>query len=275
MKINIKCISKACDELNIKYNYVDKFKDVLVIESNPKKYFIQTATPFNSEDVMRICRDKDYTYQILKNDINTPKTLSFLDPFCNPIYKDYIKEKSYDEVVNQITEVFDFPLVLKKNSGSMGENVFKCETKESLQKALNIIFDQSSKHYDYIMLAQEYISIAKEYRVIVFEKEVILLYEKNTDQATFIGNLSPLHWENSKAILVTDDILIKKITDFIKPIYKSLNIVYGGLDVAIDESGKSWLIEINSKPGFDIFVKDNGEEPLVEMYTEILKSYLI
>ena len=160
------------------------------------------------------------------------------------------------------------------NKGSHGDNVFLCKTAEEVDHAINKIFDSNSKFYDYIALAQEYLPIQKEYRVIIFREKIIFAYEKNIEEAQFVGNLSPLHWENSRAILVKDEGLINEFKNFISPIFTQLDLIFGGLDIVIDKDNQMWLIELNSKPGFEYFVACNGYDEVVKMYEILLRDLL-
>ncbi|MCY7332213.1 MAG: YheC/YheD family protein, partial [Pseudanabaena sp. CAN_BIN31] len=86
--------------------------------------------------------------------------------------------------------------------------------------------------------------------------------------------LSPLHWEGAIAKQVNDSRTIDAINEFIKPIFQKMPaIAYVGLDVALDDRGIYWLIEANSHPNFDIFIRDNGEEAIVGLFEKIL-NYL-
>ena len=87
-----------------------------------------------------------------------------------------------------------------------------------------------------------------------------------------MGNLSPLHWENSHTILINDSELINTIQDFIQPMYDVIPAIYLGIDVAIDDKGKFYIIEINKAPGLEMFVRDNGLEPIVEMQKYIIND---
>src|SRR6185369_17963468 len=98
---------------------------------------------------------------------------------------------------------------------------------EEVAAAVQAIFEKNPQGYDHVVLAQEYSSGVKEYRAVVFEKNVVLLYEKDVTGARFTGNLSPLHWEESKAVLIKDQHLIRGIQAFIAPVYDLLDLCYG------------------------------------------------
>ena len=62
------------------------------------------------------------------------------------------------------------------------------------------------------------------------------------------------------------------IQDFIQPMYDVIPAIYLGIDVAIDDKGKFYIIEINKAPGLEMFVRDNGLEPIVEMQKYIIND---
>jgi len=269
---NTECIITACENLKMKYEILDDNSNLIKIDLKNPAYFSNSSVPFNREDVVSLCLDKDFSYRVLKNVVNMPKTRSYLDPHGNEKYNNYRKHFSSDEIITNVLNEFRLPVIIKMNKGSHGDNVFFCKTAEEISPAIGKIFDQNSKFYDYIALAQEYISIKKEYRVIIFNKKIIFAYEKNIDEGKFTGNLSPLHWENSKAILMNDDELINKLTQFISPIFTQLDLIFGGLDIVMDSDNQMWLIELNSKPGFEYFTQSNGNDEVVKMYEILLKD---
>ncbi len=269
---NIECLIKACNETNTSYKILDEHSNFIQVGTINPHYFIQTKVPFQRSDFVQICKDKDYTYKLLNNSVEIPFTKSYLDPFVSPDYDEYKKESSYDEILLDILKSFTLPVIIKKNKGSVGRNVFLCRSEEEVEKAVKKVLDQSSKDYDYLVLAQEYIDIKKEYRVVIYNEKVDFVYLKDNSQGEFVGNLSPLHWENSKAILIEDKVLydgLQKLTDLIS---KKLELKWAGLDVVEDKSGKYWLIEVNAHPSFTRFVEDNDDETVVSLYKKVLED---
>lgn len=272
MLTNIKLWIAACKELNINYEILHPSQNLMRIKLDKYYYFVNYCPPFNSQAVAHIFKDKAYTYQLLHHQIKTPQTVSFLSPFCEEKYKEYLQFQNIEEITHQIINKFQLPVIVKRNQGSTGNNVFVCHSQDEVKSSLETIFDFNHKNYDYIALAQEYVEIKNEYRAVIFNNKLILLYEKDKSNAKFAGNLSPLHWEGSEAKYINNATLIKAIEDFIQPIFQEIEVKYAGLDIAIDKNGEFWLIEINSHPNYEIFVRDNGEEIIINIFKDILNN---
>jgi glutathione synthase/RimK-type ligase-like ATP-grasp enzyme len=276
MLTNIEILLAACEELNIPYEILHPSQNLIRLKQGGEEYyFVNYMTPFNSASLAEIFKDKEYTYQLLNGKINTPRTLGFVSPHCEEKYKKYLSFPDIESIVLEVNKNFAFPVILKRNRGAGGNNVFLCKTIEQIKEALEIIFNVNSKDYDYVALAQEYIEIAHEYRAVFCKEKLVLLYEKDKSQAEFAGNLSPLHWEGAKAKHIINPNLMSEIEDFVKPVFAEIAINYAGLDIALDKKGQYWLIEINSSPNYDIFVRDNDRPIVVTMFKGILDSLIL
>lgn len=105
-------------------------------------------------------------------------------------------------------------------------------------------------------------------------KKIELVYEKDISQATFSGNLSPLHWDGAVARKIdrTEDAqLWNDLEHFVAPLFEQLSLVYGGLDICVDLAGNYCLIEINSQPAYKLLVESEGEQILVDLYVKIVQ----
>ncbi|MEG4963966.1 MULTISPECIES: YheC/YheD family protein [unclassified Microcoleus] len=276
MLTNIELLLAACQELNIPYEILHPSQNLIRIKHRGENYyFVNYSMPFNSPSIAQIFKDKEYTYQILNGKINTPRTLAFVSPHYQEKYKKYLTLPDIESIVLEVNKNFALPMILKRNSGAGGNNVFLCETREQIQEALEIIFNIDSKNYDYVALAQEYIEIAHEYRAVFCKEKLVLLYEKDKSQAKFAGNLSPLHWEGAKAKHIINPTLMSEIEDFVKPVFAEMAINYAGLDIALDKNGAYWLIEINSIPNYEIFVRDNDRQIVVTMFKGVLETLIV
>ena len=272
MPSQIDCLKKACNNLKIPFQILDKEGLFISIRINNKsQYFISNKTPLDKNITTNIVTDKFRSYQLLNSLIKMPKSMIFMDPQVKDSYKKHLNEMTVEKICQSIEENFSYPIIIKKNSGYQGINVLNVQSREAAIKALTIIYNHQSEFYDHLALVQEKIEIKKEYRVTVIDKQIELIYLKDKKDAKFIGNISPLHWQNSKAILIKDNTLKEKIQNFIDPIFKKLDLNYAGLDIVLDEKDQLYLLEINASPTYEYFVKNNGEKELIKIYEKILK----
>ncbi|MBW4424847.1 MAG: ATP-grasp domain-containing protein [Nostoc desertorum CM1-VF14] len=270
---NLLLLLKACEKLNINYEIIHPTENLVKIKLNNKQhYFCNYSTPLINQSVAQIIKDKEYTYHILKQKVKLPQTVGFLSPFCDLQYKIYLKFPSFQDIVLEVKDKFEIPVILKKNSGSGGCNVFLCHNIDEIEAALKEIFNINNRKYDYVAIAQEYIHIKSEYRAVFLNKQLVLLYEKDITDAKFAGNLSPLHWDGAKAKYINDPQILLEIANFAKPIFEELDLDYGGLDIVLDRDNQYWLIEVNSSPNYTIFTRDNGEEPVLKVFEKMLIS---
>jgi glutathione synthase/RimK-type ligase-like ATP-grasp enzyme len=269
---NIKMLLEACKRLDIGYEILHPNQNLVKVKICDREfYFTNYSTPLTPQSIAEIFKDKQYFYQVFRDVVKMPRTVSFISPYCDQKYKEYLQFSTIEEIIAEIESNFELPIILKRNRGSGGNNVFKCSDLLQIRNALDHIFNVNSKNYDYVALAQEHIHIVKEYRSVCLNQEQVILYDKDFSQAEFTGNLSPLHWDGAIAKQVTNHETIAAIAEFIKPIFQKMPIAYVGLDVAIDDRGVYWLIEANSHPNFDIFIRDNGEDAVVQLFEKILK----
>lgn len=272
MLTNIRMLMQACKNSSIAYEILHPNQNVVKVKFGDREYyFTNYSTPLTSQSVAEIFKDKQYFYQIFQGVVRMPRTLSFISPYCDEKYLEYLEFSSIDKIITEIKKNFALPVILKRNRGSGGNNVFKCTDLLEVRNALDHIFNINSKNYDYVALVQEPIHIIKEYRSVCLNHEQIVLYEKDISQAKFTGNLSPLHWEGAIAKQIDDVHVMQAINQLIKPIFQKMAIAYVGLDIAFDNQGNYWLIEANSHPNFDIFIRDNGEEAIVQLFQKILE----
>ncbi len=264
---------EACQQVNISYEILHRSQNIVRIKPDQRYYyFVNYSMPFNSKTITDILKDKEYTYTLLKDVIRMPRTIGFLSPFCDQSYQKYLAHKTITAIEKEILKQFELPLIIKANRGATGKNVFLCKREEVIGDYLKKIFDIKNKDYDYVALAQDYIKIDREYRAIFFKEKLVLLYEKDKSGAQYIGNLSPLHWEGAKARHITNANTISTVEKFVKPIFQELPVTYAGLDIAIDQNEKHWLIEINSAPNYSIFTQDNDKEVIVKIFKEMLET---
>ncbi len=214
-----------------------------------------------------VCKDKEHTYNLLHEHVLMPKTVGFLDYNVAEEYQKYLKYRSKEAIISAIKNKFCFPLVIKKNKGALGVNVFLCLSRSEISESLDKIFNKNSSQYDYVAIAQEYIEPDREFRIIYFRGRPVLAYERISDNKRF----GVRYWDTAKGrtIPLDDAMIVMSIT-------KNLNYAIGlpglefvGVDVILDNDGKYVLIELNSAPKFNNFIANNGKDKVILMYEKI------
>lgn len=268
----IRCLVKACRELGIEPDFLDDNRNFVRVRAGGRPYyFINFTSPIGRQDILRICRDKAFTHRLIRDRIRTPRTRDYLDPLCRKEYRKYAPLPSHAAIIEDMTAGFEFPMVVKRNQGTRGRNVFLCRSRRDVENAVAAVFDPRTKTYDYVVLAQEWIPNAVEYRLIWMDGEIPLVYRKDTAGASFAGNLSPLHWEHARAVPADDPGLLKRFQTFLAPLPDILELGFSGLDILQDEAQRLWLLEINSQPDFALFIRDNGDDRIVTIYRRLLQ----
>jgi len=273
MNLQQQALIHACDKLGIKWEFVDEYQIALKIYTDPIRLMTHSVNSFLSFATAEILKDKDFTHQLVQDVVKMPKFKSYFNPNSSSRYKRYKKHSSINEIVNDITNSFSYPVIIKKNKGSAGRFVFRCEGSLDVENALYQIFSQTSWRYDYVALAEELIDIKKEYRVVTIGNKVDFLYLKDNSNAVFRGNLSPLHYSGASAILIEDLDLQNRIEQFIKPVFDLIDLPMAGFDIAEDQDNNLYLIEINGSPSMKIFARDNGVDKVEAFYYRLLKTH--
>lgn len=268
---NISLIKKAADELGLPHELNEDGNYLIVRKNEINFHFVNNLTPFNSSSIYALSKDKAFAYDFLNSDVKMPKTKSYLDPACNPKYNYLLKQKNIKEIVMDIEKKFDLPLMVKMNRGSFGRHVFVCKNKKEVKKALKKIYNKKDKNYDYIALAQTLLDVKREFRAIYFRGEILLVYEKSSDNK--LKSQSPLHNDGARATLIQkDDKIYSEIEKFVSNSSRMKDVEFSGLDIAVDTSGEMWLLEVNDGPIFSISSEIIGPKPFVEMYRQILQK---
>ncbi len=276
MLSNIRCLVKACDNLGLSWQAFDKEQNLIAVtiettreETQTTALFQLNKTPFNSEIFYNICRDKMHSFQVLADKVNMPLTRSFLDFNIEQKYRQYLDCHSLEQALDNLKVHFNYPLVIKQNQGALGINVFLCRTPDEASAALTTIFDNQSKDYDYLAIAQQFIETRHEYRLVCVYGDPVLAYKRG-DGLTF--NCS--YWEQGQeAQLIHDASTIERLYEFVKPADDLLAPGIVGYDIIEDTTGQFWLIEVNSSPRFDNITAVAGDEPVVALYEKALTAF--
>ncbi|HEY4499421.1 MAG TPA: hypothetical protein VJH94_05195 [Candidatus Paceibacterota bacterium] len=256
----LKCLKEACKRLGFSFFEIDENGNLIEVHtSKGKLFFANFATPFNSGAAEHICSDKEFTFTLLHKVMKMPGTVGYFDPSFREGYDRFKKFDDVEEIITDIEQRFSYPLVVKKNSGMRGINVFLCKNREEAKKALEEIYREDSPDYDYVALAQEYVKPIAHIRAVFFQGKIVLSYKTEAlwGIATRAGDIK--------------DAPDSEIEKFIEPIQRIFPLQFAGADILKDGEGKLWLLELNSRPGFTQFIREHGQDSVIAMYEKILK----
>ncbi len=162
----------------------------------------------------------------------------------------------------------EYPLVIKRNRGCQGHNVFLCQNQEEMITAIRTVFDKRTPWYDFVVLAQEYIPTQSEYRLVCFRRKPVFAYERYAEGVDFKVE----YWETGKVIPITDEDRLNELHSVIKSTFPALDVGFGGFDISYGHDDNQYLLEINARPLFDHFAEECGNETVITMYHNILKE---
>lgn len=209
---------------------IDLDKDIYVAQALSSKIRM-----FNRADAILKSDDKMLTLLALKDTgIKTPKTISF--PLC---YTTDINDVVIDSFLDRVEKELFYPLVFKKNHGSMGRQVSLIKNREELYKIyLENRFDQC--------MFEEFLKahIGQDYRLIMIGDRCIAAMSR-TNKNDFRSNIAL----GGIGKDVTDSIPEEFKITAIKAC-KALGLDYAGIDLSEDESGHPIFIEANCNAFF-------------------------
>ena len=194
---------------------------------------------FNKPDFIKMCDDKSLTFIRCANEgIRMPLTITAPLVYSSSTNIHY---EFLDEVIKKI----GLPMIVKKVYGSLGEGVYKVDTKEQLINLYTEICHSP-------ILFQKYMGKSKGYsiRVLIIDGKVFGGFRR-INKGDFRSNFG----ETASGEIIKNP---EKYFTFAGEIAKKLQIEYAGIDFLDDENGDPVLCEINSNAFFEEFEKVTG-----------------
>lgn len=206
---------------------------------------------FNSGEAIEICDDKALTFIKLKNtDIKMPKT--FVAPMTfDKEYKDYT-------FVLQVQESLGYPMVIKENKGSFGEQVYLVNNyNEAVDKIKNI------RHCNFIM--QEFVERSKgnDVRIHVVGDKVVTAMERINEDDFRANVTNGGKMKGYKPSEAQCEMALK--------VCRHLKLDFAGVDIMFGKNGEPVLCEVNSNAHFkNIYdcTKVNVAEQIIDYILE-------
>lgn len=165
--------------------------------------------------------------------------IDVVDTISLPLVYHQPEEKHYAAIDSAI-EKYGLPLILKRAYGSLGEGVFKINSKDELYQ----IYGQ---YYRDPLCIQPYIETDNSsIRVLVLDHKIIGAI-KRIGEEDFRSN--------SGQTTSQPYTLDKTLEQIVGTLIKELDIDYAGIDFLVSKEGKYLFLEINSNAFFDEFSK--------------------
>ncbi len=138
-------------------------------KNGKKRYFRYTSIDLNTLGSSEVAKDKDYANFFMKKMgyPTIPGKTFFAKHWCQAI-----NSKRNAVAAYTYAKKLGFPVIVKPNSGSQGNNIILAHNKVELNSALQKVFLQ-----DKIALVQKYI-IGNDYRVVVLDNKIISAYQR-------------------------------------------------------------------------------------------------
>ena len=279
MITNIELSLEACKQLNISYEILHPEKNVFRIKLNNKLYyFANDTTPVNSQAISYLLKDKEYIYNLFKNKLRVPKTLSFLSPLVNKYtLKRYLEYPPISKMLDMVAQDFDMPVLVRKSTGRSKKNQFLCSNIAEVESAAKQIFDINNKNYDSVALVQEHIEFAHRYIAIGLYNELVLLYNLGVNKFGIIvdSKISCNSGESKDNVgkQVANPEILKAVYNFMQPIFQEIEEArYFDCEIGIDKDGRYWLTSMTAKPNYSIFTKNNDSQIVVDIFKKMIEG---
>ena len=185
---------------------------------------------FNQHTAIEVCDDKMLTFITLANNqIPMPKTLA--GPLC---YNE--NEETKGHIIDSIEKELGYPVIVKSSYGSLGNGVYKADTREELIKIATALKCKPHLYQQFIASSE-----GRDIRVIVIGgKAVASMLRKS--ECDFRSNLEL----GGRAEKIDAP---KEVIGLCERVAKLLNLDYCGIDVLFGED-RYYICEVNSNAFF-------------------------
>ena len=272
---SIECVEAACRELGLVYESASANGNILRVNyGNKAMYFLRNRHPFNDYSNARIVEDKGYQYELFcAADLPVPFSIQVFNPYAAARFHRYKTHEDISDILNDVESQIRYPLLIKKPRGSISEGVYVERNRNAATRRLENLF-KGSGFLDNTLLVQSYVE-GVEYRIVASEHELLLAYEKSSDETTGANvNLNPLHHATGRAIKVTNERLLLKMTALTHRISSVIRLGFYAVDVIFNAEGFH-VLEVNPNPFCFFYNRSNGRDDFVLIYKQLLSNYMM
>ncbi len=268
------CLERACQNLDIDCFSVSEDGNMLqLVFAERKIYFLRNKHPFNDYVGARLAEDKAYQYELFQDaGLPVPQTMKVFNPLADARFDRYKRHTSFEAIVEDVERRFDYPIVIKRNWGSLAQGVYLESCREDLEKRLRELC-QSSTYFDNVLLFQAFVS-GREFRVVASQDELLLAYEKAGHGSDGPSALNPLHQSDGRAVRILEPELLGLFGEITKAVSRVIDLGFYAIDLILGESGPT-ILEINPNPICYFYNSHNGRADFVGIYERLIRKFLI
>ena len=271
---SLRCLETACRNLGVVYEPVSVDGNVIrVVKDGKPLYFLRNKHPFNDYVSGRLAEDKGYQAELFgQADVVMPKTLTVFNPLADRRFDRYKTHASVADIVTDVVQTLSFPVVVKRNRGSMAQGVYLETDPDGLHTRLQGLCVDSSR-FDNVLLIQAFVE-GPEYRIVASQDRLLLAYEKQNDAQREGEDLNPLHQSGGMAIPVIDDGLLADFRVLACDINRVLDLGFYAIDLIAGADGFC-VLEVNPNPICHFYNMHNGRVDFVQIYQYLVQKYLL
>jgi dihydrofolate synthase/folylpolyglutamate synthase len=270
---SLHCLEIACRNLGVIYRPVsDNGNVVRIFKTGRPMYFMRNKHPFNDYVSGRLAEDKGYQNELFQQaGLLTPKTMTVFNPLADRRFERYKTHASIDAIVEEVTDHFPFPVVLKRNRSSMAQGVYLETDSDGLRNRIQNLCEESGR-LDNVLLIQAFVE-GPEYRIVATQDHVLLAYEKQSDLPPG-EDLNPLHQPGGLPVPVIDTAILDTFRGVARKVSEVLDLGFYAIDLIAGADGLS-ILEVNPNPICHFYNFHNGRSDFVAVYEGLLRKYVL
>ena len=246
---------------------------IRVMQGGKPLYFLRNKHPFNDYVSGRLAEDKGYQLELFDQTcVAMPKTMTVFNPLADRRFDRYKTHASVADIVQDVVDQMSFPVVLKRNRGSMAQGVYLETDPNGLYRRLHDLCIDSGR-FDNVLLIQAFIE-GPEYRIVASQDRLLLAYEKQNDSDIEGEDLNPLHRSGGMAVPVVDDGLLTDFQVLTQDLNRVLDLGFYAIDLIAASDG-FYVLEVNPNPICHFYNMHNRRGDFVQIYQYLVQKYLL
>ena len=298
-----KIIKEICEEENIKYELLSNDWIFLLKYKDKTRYIMGYKFGLHNYTLGSILDDKYALYELLK--YNSIPIIEHNIVYGSDNNNSYAIGYNSLEYVRKYYKNNGNNIVLKPNKGTCGVDVYHIKDNEEL--LVNVLDKLLSKNFSISMCP--YYDIKNEYRIIILNNEIKLIYKKI--KPVVIGNgintikelleeINPGYFkgindDNLDRVLdknekfeynwkfnlsggatidsISDKNMEEKLRNMALDVSKSIDLVFGSIDIIETTSNKLYVMEINNGVMLDNYIRlvSDGYGIAKDIYREAIE----